>query len=130
MLESYSKMIGLVASAFAWCSVHLFVTTLALYQRLNVSLHDRRLGIQYTASCRTNDSVVTECDEFDVKHATLVFPHASDRHSVSSISLAVQARLGPVRLLHDHNSILGRRRAAQLLCIRSVLAKRLLDLLG
>ena len=65
---------------------------------------------------------MTKGNEFNVKHARRILAHPSDRNSITPIRLPVQPGLGPIRLVHDDNRPVRRRRTAHLLRLGDVLA--------
>lgn len=65
---------------------------------------------------------MTEGDELDIKHPRGILAHPTDGDGIAAIGLPVEPGLRPVRLVHDNDGPVGRRRTAHLLRLRDVLA--------
>lgn len=69
-------------------------------------------------------------NELNVEDTALVLAHAANADGVPAAEIAIEARLGPVRVVEDHDGRARRARAAQRLGLAHVAPQRVLDVLG
>jgi len=98
-------------------------------QALNVTLQHGGLSVQDAGASGANDGVVAQGDEFEIKDAALVLPHATHADCVAPAEIAVETGLGPVGLVEDLDGGGRGAGAAENLSLADVRAKGILDIL-